>query len=193
LGLEEDADKDIEQKNQPKENSDPSRLPKGEYIVHVGRFARMKRHDILFKAVALVPEATKLVLLCKASKKLARAIAKEGLEKRVIVAGFQQNPYRWIKNARLLALSSEAEGFGMVLVEALACDTPVVSTDCRHGPSEILKGKLQRYLSPVGDYKTLAKNINEVLQNPPKCLNAEILGELDAQTIAKKYLSLAEC
>lgn len=85
-------------------------LPKDKYIVHVGRFAKQKRHDILFAAMQKVPDDYKLVCLCRSSKKLTRLIEKMGIEDRVIVTGFVQNPYPWIKQAELLVLSSDYEG-----------------------------------------------------------------------------------
>jgi hypothetical protein len=56
--------------------------------------------------------------------------------------GFQKNPLPWIKGARMLVLSSDSEGFGNVVVEALLLDTPVASTRCPGGVTEILTGEL---------------------------------------------------
>lgn len=166
------------------------------YILHVGRFARLKRHDVLFDAYKQVisrPGTTlKLVLLCEQNPKLLRLIKKYQLEDHIILPGFQQNPYKWMKNARLLVLSSDGEGFGLVLVEAMLCGTPVVSTACQHGPSEILGEEFAEYLSPVGDTSELAKNIVKAFERKPVMSCAKILELVQPDYVAEQYLALLE-
>jgi glycosyltransferase involved in cell wall biosynthesis len=112
------------------------------YIVHVGRFSKVKRHDILIKAFALLEDLSwSLVLVGEGeekenSKKLVQELK---LQDRVVFVGQQKNPYPIIKNAALLVLSSESEGFGNVLVEALVLDTLAISVECPFGPKEILR------------------------------------------------------
>lgn len=164
------------------------------YILHVGRFARLKRHDILFSAYGHLKTTSgrhpKLVLLCEGSRKLNKLIKRYGLEQNVFVAGFQQNPYIWMKNAEVLVLSSEGEGFGLVLVEAMLCGVPVVSTNCRHGPAEILSNNLSEYLSPVGDAVKLAENIDKAMHLKPLMNSAPILEKLKADYVVDQYLDL---
>ncbi len=165
-------------------------IPDGDYMVHVGRFARQKRHDILFQALASMKHTLPLVLLCNNKKKALKVARKYGVEDRVIVPGFQTNPYPWIKQARLLALSSDYEGLPTVLIEALAVGTPVVSTNCDHGPKEILLDELQQYLVPRRDPLALAEKLDNALDFYPDCSNAKILAQVGAQTVAEKYLAL---
>ena len=90
-----------------------------------------------------------------------------GLGKKVIFQAYTDNPYAWIRHADLFVFSSDFEGFGRVLAEALIIGTPVVSTDCPTGPSEILTGVLKDFLVPPGDVNALASKIREALQYYP--------------------------
>ncbi|MFV2073891.1 MAG: glycosyltransferase [Thermoanaerobaculales bacterium] len=168
-----------------------SGIPDCEYLIHVGRVARQKRHDLLFQALRQVPERYKLVLLANKDEKLRRMAADCGVGSRVIIPGFQQNPYPWIGRARLMVLSSDFEGFPLVMLEALACGTPVVATDCPHGPNELLTGDLARWLVPPGDPTALAAKINEALATDIDVSDAEVLGKVDADHVAEQYLALA--
>ena len=113
---------------------------KGSYIVNVGKFKQQKRHDILIKAYAKANIQEKLVLvgtgeLLEPSKKLVKDL---GIENKVIFTGFKKNPYPYIKHAKLMVVSSDFEGFSVVILEALALETPIISTNCPSGPSEVL-------------------------------------------------------
>lgn len=140
--------------------------PDEPYVVHVGRFAGQKRHDLLLDAWSRLPNTHRLVLLTDTDARLEAMIRARGLERRVTVAGFQTNPYPWIAGADLLVLCSDHEGLPNVLVEALACGTPVVSTDCPSGPREIL-ADFPQCLVPCGDAAALAATMADVLANPP--------------------------
>lgn len=171
---------------------DNPKIPQGDYLIHVGRFAKQKRHDVLFEALKLTQNQLPVVLLCHNHKKAIKAAKKFGIEKRLIIPGFQSNPFPWIKQAKALVLSSDFEGLPTVLIESLACGTPVVSTDCPHGPSEILTGNLAPYLVPRRDPAALAKMIDEVVSQPPSFEQVDILAKVDATLIAEQYLALAK-
>ena len=70
---------------------------------------------------------------------LLRLAEELGVAERIDLPGFQVNPFAYMSKARLMVHSSKYEGFPNVLVQAMACGTPVVSTDCDHGPREILE------------------------------------------------------
>lgn len=167
-------------------------IPSGDYLIHVGRFAKQKRHDVLFAALKLAKNQLPVVLLCHNHKKAIKAAKKLGIENRLIIPGFQSNPFPWIKQAKALLLSSDFEGLPTVLIESLACGTPVVSTDCPHGPSEILTGNLAPYLVPRRDARALAQKIDDIVQSPPALDKVDILAKVDATLIAKQYLALAQ-
>ena len=80
--------------------------------------------------------------------------------------GFQANPYSWMKSADLFCLPSKYEGLPNVLIEAMACGVPAISTDCPHGPNEILCGGELGEIVPVGDSAALAQAIAGVISNP---------------------------
>ena len=89
-----------------------------------------------------------------------------GISADVAFAGFVRNPFAYMARAGAFALSSAWEGLPAVLIQALACGCPVVSTDCPSGPAEILEGGLHGPLVPVGDAKALAGAIARVLDAP---------------------------
>ena len=140
--------------------------PTEPYILHVGRFATQKRHDLLLAAFARADLRQQLVLLTPPDARLAALIAQVGLEHRVTVADFQANPYPWMAGADLLVLCSDHEGLPNVLIEALACGTRVVSTDCPSGPGEILRGELVRGLVPCNDTDALVQAMRAALAGP---------------------------
>jgi glycosyltransferase involved in cell wall biosynthesis len=139
-------------------------------VLAVGRLTAQKDYPTLLRAFAQLRAnrpARLLVLgegeLLDELGALARSL---GIAADVQFAGFDANPYRFMKRSAVLALSSAWEGFGNVLVEALACGTQVVSTDCPSGPAEILAGGEFGRLVPVGDAAALAEALGEALDRP---------------------------
>ena len=143
-------------------------IPDVPYIIHVGRFSRQKRHDLLFRAFSNLESPHKLVLLTQPSDQLNALIEEYGLEQRVIIPGFQKNPYNWIRQADLLVLCSDHEGLPNVLVEALILQTQVVSTDCPSGPREILGNLAEKHLVECNNAEALLQAMNQALKAPFK-------------------------
>lgn len=112
----------------------------GEYIAATGRLVPNKNFPMLIDAFAQSGLPGSLVILGEGPErqKLEAQIASLGLENRVLLPGFVENPFAILKRATLFALPSNAEGFPNGLVEAMACGLPVVATNCASGPSEIL-------------------------------------------------------
>jgi glycosyltransferase involved in cell wall biosynthesis len=134
---------------------------RGPRIINVGRFKAQKNHALLiraFKRVLAEHDARLLILgtgeLFEATAAVARA---EGVADKVLMPGVVLNPTPYYRSSDLFVLSSDYEGFGNVIIEALACGVPVVSTNCRSGPSEILEHGRYGRLVPVGDEKALAQ------------------------------------
>ncbi len=163
--------------------------PTQPYVLHVGRFAAQKRHDLLLDAWAQLATERQLVLLTEPHPALQALIDQRGLTGRVRIAGFQTNPYPWLAGADLLVLCSDHEGLPNVLIEALVCGTPVISTDCPSGPSEIL-ADLPDCLVPCGDADALAAAIDRVLAQPPDISRVD-LRAYDQNTVAEAYERLA--
>lgn len=89
-----------------------------------------------------------------------------GVADKIHFLGFKTNPYKYIAHSDLLVVSSDTEGFGNVIVEALALGVNVVSTDCPSGPKEILENGKYGFLSPVNDPIKLAETIKKALKSP---------------------------
>ncbi|MBT0588215.1 glycosyltransferase [Alteromonas oceanisediminis] len=180
---------DITQIRQLAQHS-PEELPSQPFILHVGRAAKAKRHDVLFKALQTVRDDVRLVCLSSNVKKLSKLAAKYGVEDRIVLPGFTDNPYAWMRRASALVLSSDFEGLPTVLIEAIICGTPVVSTDCPHGPREILQDQLAKFLVPVRQPEKLAEKINEALHTGFDLEKHPILPAVDVKRITQQYLSL---
>jgi glycosyltransferase involved in cell wall biosynthesis len=90
-----------------------------------------------------------------------------GVADEVSLPGFVENPFAYMARAAVFALSSAYEGLPAVLIQAMACGCPVVSTDCPSGPAEILEQGHLGPLVPVGDDRALAGAIRSVLDAPP--------------------------
>jgi glycosyltransferase involved in cell wall biosynthesis len=145
--------------------------PNTPIILAAGRLTQQKDFTTLLWAFSKLRKRlplAKFVILGVGEQlaELEQLSIKLGLQEVVQFPGFVLNPYSYMAHASLFVLSSRWEGFGNVLVEAMACGTPVVSTDCPSGPSEILEeGKYGR-LVPVGDSEALAEAILQELKNP---------------------------
>ncbi len=140
-------------------------------ILGIGRLVQQKDFSTLISSFARVrqeiPQA-RLIILGEGSKRAAleRKAAEMGLEEVIDMPGFVENPYSYLDRANLFVLSSAWEGFGNVLVEAMAAGTPVVSTDCPSGPEEILEGGRYGYLVPTGEPDQMADAIVATLKKP---------------------------
>jgi glycosyltransferase involved in cell wall biosynthesis len=139
-------------------------------VLGVGRLARQKDFATLiraFKAVRSLRPA-RLIILGEGQEraKLEALITAERLAGDVSLQGFEPNPFRYMRRAAVLALSSVHEGLPGVLIQAMACGTPVVSTDCPSGPAEILEDGRWGRLVPVGDADAMAAGIAAALDDP---------------------------
>jgi len=136
-------------------------------LLAAGRLAPAKDFATLLRAFARVHtrRTVHLVILGEGGQRhtLEKQLRELGIEADVELHGFVDNPFAWMSRASLFVLSSAWEGSPGVLVEAMACGCPVVSTDCPSGPDEILDGGRYGRLVPVGDVAALADAIAKTL------------------------------
>ncbi|HQH28782.1 MAG TPA: glycosyltransferase, partial [Oligoflexia bacterium] len=147
-------------------------------VLGCGRLREQKNFALLIKALASLREkvAAKLVILGEGPqrKNLESLISELGLTADVSLPGEVENPLSYMAHASVFCLSSSWEGFGIVLVEALAMGLPVISTDCPSGPAEILDGGRFGELVPVGDLPALSCALEAALTHKTFDKNALI-------------------
>ena len=141
-------------------------------ILAAGRLTRVKDFPVLLRACRRVfrHRRARLVILGDgpARRSLERQLHRAGMADRVALPGWQANPFAFMSRAAVFVLSSRREGLPNVLIEALACGCPCVSTDCRYGPAEVLDNGRLGELVPVGDDIALAAAIERALDAPPE-------------------------
>ncbi len=136
-------------------------------IVSAGRLAEAKNYPLLIDAMALLRRrlpAARLFILGQGDQEpqLRRQIASLGLSDAVVLCGFQRNPWKYIARADVFALTSRYEGFGNVLIEAMACGVPVVVTSSP-GPLEIVRDNVDGVIVPEHTPAAVAQALEAVL------------------------------
>lgn len=146
-----------------KDQSSPKKHKK---IIAVGRLSRQKGFDLLIEAMALLEEAFVLEILGDGEERgnLERQIMELGLEKRVTLLPFQQNPYKFMRQSDLLVLSSRYEGLPNVLLEAGICGLPVVAMDTPGGTKELVIESKTGVMVEVYSAVALAEAIQKATQ-----------------------------
>lgn len=143
-------------------------------ILGVGRLNQQKDFPTLIRAFAEIrrQQPARLMILGEGEERgnLETLIQKLGIAEDVSLPGFVDNPYIYMAQATVLVLSSAWEGFGNVLVEAMAAGTPVISTNCESGPREILMNGKYGKLVSVGDWQEMAKAILQTFQETPRSM-----------------------
>jgi glycosyltransferase involved in cell wall biosynthesis len=139
----------------------------GKTIVTSCRLNAQKDFTTLLKAFREIRKTMESRLIIVGDGELREEIIRLaetlGLSEDVVITGFKRNPFRFLKAADVFVLSSFFEGFGNVIVEAMALGIPVVATDCPSGPAEIIQNGVNGLLVPVMDYHRMAEAILNVL------------------------------
>lgn len=173
--------------------------PRRPVVCAAGRLTVQKGFDDLIRAFSQLPEKLRgtLVVLGEGEQhKHLQALADElGIGSRVCLPGFSANPWWYIAQSQVFALSSRWEGFGNVLVEAMACGTPVVSTDCPHGPREIISHGVDGLLVEPADVEGLTHALARVLGDADFAAELAERGrarsrDFDAAEVSSRYAAL---
>ncbi len=164
-------------------------------ILGVGRLDPEKDFTTLLRAFSVVRKNrnVRLMILGEGPERsLLNSLALElTISSDVEFPGFVENPFPYISRSGLLVVSSRIEGLSNVLIEALACGTPVVATDCPCGPREVLEQGRYGMLVRVGDVEALARAIEQTLDNPPDPTFLKSAAErFSVDVIAKQYLEV---
>lgn len=140
-------------------------------ILAVGRLTKVKGFDTLIEAFRLLKQKTPARLLilgegdCR--QELEQLVIKYGLSDDVSMPGFLDNPFPYMKQAQAFVLSSISEGLPNAMIQAMALGAPIIATDCKSGPFEILEGGRWGHLVPVGDYVAMSSSILSTLEKKP--------------------------
>jgi glycosyltransferase involved in cell wall biosynthesis len=164
-------------------------------VLGMGRLTRQKDFPTLIRAFSRVRRVrpARLVILGDGRDRgmLLRLSESEGVAPDVALPGFQDNPYSWLARSDLFVLSSAWEGSPNALTEAMALGIPVVSTDCRSGPRELLDGGRFGTLVPVRDVEGLARAMSDALDRPrPADVLKKAVSEYAADRSASRYLGI---
>jgi len=153
-------------------------------ILAVGRLVSQKDYPVLLRAFARVRQErpARLMILGEGElrsdlEELARQL---GVHNDVALPGFLENPFPYMRGCAVYALSSKTEGLPGALIQAMACGAAVVSTDCPHGPSEIIEAGVNGILVPVGDEKAMAAAIGSMLDDPAERMRLSIAARQSA-------------
>ncbi|WP_194530245.1 glycosyltransferase family 4 protein [Zobellia roscoffensis] len=149
-----------------KRNKEPDRLKN--IILNVGSFKKGKAQELLIQAFSKIKNEDWQVVFVgdgPTKKKNIDLTKKLGLEKKINFVGKQQVIYKYYNQAKLFVFTSEHEGFPNALLEALYFGIPTISTNCKHGPTDLIKDKENGFLIPVGNQNVLQKKMSQLMND----------------------------
>lgn len=162
----------------------------GFVFVTAGRLVESKNYPFLFEAFKTLPSFCKLWVLGSGEleSELKFLAVEMGLHERITFFGFCENPYSYFAAADCFVMSSRLEGLPTVLIEALACGIPVISTDCKSGPREILGGEANMLTSGIerAEYGLLAS------LDTPKFLSLAMTKMIEDDGMRNQYMLKAK-
>jgi glycosyltransferase involved in cell wall biosynthesis len=154
-------------------------------LISIGRLYKQKGYPYLLRAFSIARKIIpcRLIILGKGEERssLEQLSSDLGISDSVCFLGFQENPYKFLSRSDVFVLSSLWEGFGYVIVEAMVCGIPVISTKCPSGPDEIISDKLDGILVPPANEGALAEAIISLLRNSELRAELSIKGQKRAE------------
>jgi glycosyltransferase involved in cell wall biosynthesis len=145
-------------------------IPEGAFVISTaGRLSEEKNMVLLLKAFSLLRrdiDAWLMIIGDGGERQRLEEFAGElKVRDRVVFTGFQKNPYKFISRSHVFVHTCLFEGFGNIMVEAMACGVPVIATDCPYGPGEIIEHGRSGLLVPVDESEVLAEEIAALLKD----------------------------
>ena len=158
-----------------KENIENKILNESKYFLSIGRLTEQKNFKLLINAFAIFSKTHKninLIIIGTGEQKesLNRLVKKLNIDNKVYLIGYKNNVFKYLNNAHGFILSSKWEDPGFVIIEAAACRTPIISSDCQNGPQELLDNGRCGILFKNNELKDLVEKLNlfENLNNKKK-------------------------
>jgi glycosyltransferase involved in cell wall biosynthesis len=161
------------------------------YLVAAGRLIEQKGFEMLIEAIASIDNPKiRLAILGHGplEEKLISLIVHYKLQDQVTLLGYQKNPYIWISRADAFVLSSYYEGFPNVVLEALSCNTPVISTPAPGGTKEILESIEGCYLSNEISAASIMKAISDFTYSKRRNITDNVVEPYKPEKICKEYM-----
>ena len=160
-------------------------------LITVGRLTAAKNYPLLIRAFSRLRESREanLVILGDGEERdrLESLVRELGLSDHVVMPGYVENPWAYMSKADVFVLSSKWEGLPTVLIEALALGIRVVSTDCEHGPRELLQDGRFGVLVPGEDVDALSEGIIKALESEPPHVDMSDLDVFRLEAAVKRY------
>lgn len=163
------------------------------YLVAAGRLIEQKGFEMLIEAIATIDNPKiRLAILGHGplEEKLISLIEHYKLYDQVTLLGYKKNPYIWISRANAFVLSSHYEGFPNVVLEALSCSTPVISTPAPGGTKEIIETIEGCYLSNEISATSIMEAISDFMDSNQQRVPQSVVGPYKPENICKKYMDV---
>lgn len=167
----------------------------GKTVLAMGRLVHAKGFDVLIRAWKLVAAEApdwKLVIHGEGEERqaLTALVAELGLRESVSLPGICLDATEAYRNASIFCLSSRYEGFGLVLIEAMAFGLPIASTDCETGPKELLKDGENALLVSTGNAESLAEGLLQLIRKPDEAARIGATGREKAGAFALQHIAV---